>query len=806
MDYERPVDRDEDAENANFGPEIASAAAAVGRSGAIPLVPGADNTVVLPAGATLDDVVVRGRDLVIEVEGTTYIIPDGAVFVPVLVVDGVAVPPLNLAAYLNEDQPQPAAGETQSSGGNFADPAGPIQDAFGLGDLLPYTELSFEPPEDEEFFPAGNNLPEITFVPRIGQITSGTRVDEAGLAENTAVRSSESPGTEVETDVEITANTIDFISLDGVDTITINGVVIDPNGLPQTVSSDEVGTLVITGYTFDEAAKTGSITYEYTLNDNTLDPDGSQVSFPIVLTDPDGDVAQDELVIEIIDDVPLAEEDFDSVAEGGMTSGNVLPNDEFGADGPALTSPAGGVIGVRPADGDTETPVDTGIGTDIRGLYGTLILNADGSYTYQADADIIDTDVVDVFVYTIEDGDQGGGDLSTTTLTIDISAINLAADNQSVIVNEAALDLVQDGADLAPGTVTGRTPGSTDETVGGIVSIPGATAFVIDDTVGTYGVISIDNDGNFIYTLTTPVDNMPNADDGTETEVAQEVFTYLATDENGNTVEGTISVDIIDDVPVATADVDTVSEGGTAVGNVLPNDIFGADGPVTTAPAGGVIGVRAANGDTTTPVTTGLSTQIVGEHGTLILNPDGSYTYQTDAVGVTGDVFDVFVYTIEDDDGDRSTTTLTINVLDVVLVADNQNVVVYESALDLFQNGNDIAPGNVTGSSPSSPLETVTGTLDVPSAAAFTIIGSTIGTYGVISIDDSGNYVYTLTTPVNNLPKANDGNDIEPAGDVFTYEAVDANGNSIQGTLQSILSTTFRAPRPISIRCRKTVR
>ncbi|MBV1917865.1 MAG: VCBS domain-containing protein [Sphingomonadaceae bacterium] len=784
MDYERPVDRDSDTENSNLGLEIASGAAATGRAGAIPLLPDADNIVALPEGATLDDVAVRGRDLVIEVEGKTYIIPDGAIFVPVLVVDGVAVPPLNLAAYLNESQPQPAAGNPQSSGGNFFDPAAPIQPAYGLGNLLPYTELAFPESEDEEVFSAINNEPEITFVPRVGEIASGTRVEEAGLASSTVIRDSESPGSQDESDVEITANTIDFTSLDGVETVTINGVVIDPNGLPQVVSSDEVGTLIITGYTFDDATKTGSITYEYTLNDNTLDPGGSEVSFPIVVTDPDGDVAEDVLAIEIVDDIPTAVEDFDSVGEGGTATGNVLPNDEFGADGPATTAPEGGVIGVRAADGDTETPVETGTGTEIRGLYGTLVLNADGSYTYKSDANIIDTDVVDVFVYTIEDGDEGEGDISTTTLTIDISAITLLQHDVGVIVDEAALDLNQDGADLAPGDTTGRTPGSTDETVGGTVVIAGAAAFeIVGSSEGTYGLISIDNDGNFIYTLTSRFDNLPHADDGTETQPAGDVFTYLATDANGNTVEGTITVDIIDDIPVATADVDTVSEGGTAVGNVLPNDAFGADGPATTAPLGGVIGVRKADGDTTTDVTTGTGTEIFGDYGTLILNADGSYTYVTAPGTITEDVVEIFVYTIEDDDGDRSTTTLTITVDDVTLIADDENVTVYEPSLDLFQTGDDLAPGIVTGSAPGNTLETVSGALDVPGATSFAIVGTATGTYGLIQINADGSYTYTLTTPVDNLPHANDGHETAPAQDVFTYEASDDNGNVIEGTI-----------------------
>ena len=72
-----------------------------------------------------------------------------------------------------------------------------------------------------------------------------------------------------------------------------------------------------------------------------------------------------------------------------------------------------------------------------------------------------------------------------------------------------------------------------------------------------------------------------------------ESFTYVVTDANGNTATGTITVNIVDDVPTAVADIDSVVEGAIVTGNVLTDgtaDVFGADG--ATVPAGGVVGVR----------------------------------------------------------------------------------------------------------------------------------------------------------------------------------------------------------------------
>ena len=164
MDYEntpggtdtgRGVAPSETGDEARLVSELAALAAAVSRSGAVPLVPGADGVVVLPQGATLDDIRVAGRDLIVQLDdGRVFIIPDGAVFVPEIVIDGVSVPPLNLAALLiGEEAIEPAAGAVRSSGGNFFDPAGPIQDAFALGDLLPPTALAFPLEVRDEVIP-----------------------------------------------------------------------------------------------------------------------------------------------------------------------------------------------------------------------------------------------------------------------------------------------------------------------------------------------------------------------------------------------------------------------------------------------------------------------------------------------------------------------------------------------------------------------------------------------------------------------------------------------------------------------------
>ncbi len=404
--------------------------------------------------------------------------------------------------------------------------------------------------------------------------------------------------------------------------------------------------------------------------------------------------------------MPTATADSGNVNEGALltvAASGVLSNDVAGADG---FTAGGGVVGVRAEGGDPTTAVSGGVGTNIAGLHGTLHLNADGGYTYQSTADNITANTTDVFVYTIKDGD---GDLSTTTLTINLAnATVLAPTDNDVTVNENALDTTMTGSDLAAGTVTGSLgPPVTAETdasnqLNGSGGFGTLTYALVSGgnaaTAGTFGTIQVHADGSYVYTLTSPVTE-PTANNGADTVNAAESFTYRVTDAQGNTATGTININIVDDVPTATADSGNVNEGAlltVAASGVLSNDVAGADG--FTA-GGGVVGVRAEGGDPTTAVSGGVGTNIAGLHGTLHLNADGGYTYQSTADNITANTTDVFVYTIKDGDGDLSTTTLTINLANATVLAPTDNdVTVNENALDTTITGSDLAAGTITGS------------------------------------------------------------------------------------------------------------
>ncbi|TPO07483.1 type I secretion C-terminal target domain-containing protein, partial [Mesorhizobium sp. CU2] len=384
---------------------------------------------------------------------------------------------------------------------------------------------------------------------------------------------------------------------DGIKDVTIGGQTLALNAwLNQTINTSE-GTLKITGVTVAPDGKSADFTYSYTLgaaqthpagNGNNTLPDSVSVAVDGI----GGTHGAGSVNITIVDDIPKANADTGNVTEGALLQVNaangVLSNDVSGADGYAA---GGGVVGVRAANGDTTTAVATGINTQIVGQYGTLTLQADGSYSYKATANAISSNATDTFVYTVKDGD---GDTSTTTLTINVANVTLAPVNQTGQVNEAALDLTKDPTDLAAGTVTGSTPASTAETVTGQLTVAGTgIAYTPISQTTAHGVFELQANGAWTYTLTTPFNS--GAVQGANTVAGAESFTYTATDANGNTVQGTVKIDVVDDIPTL----------GTVQSQQASNDPLQAPAVGTLHFSAGADGAGAAM--TITANTTGIT-------------------------------------------------------------------------------------------------------------------------------------------------------------------------------------------------------
>ncbi|MGM7282190.1 retention module-containing protein, partial [Pseudomonas guariconensis] len=444
------------------------------------------------------------------------------------------------------------------------------------------------------------------------------------------------------------------LNVGGINVVT-GGVV---TGVGQSLTTALGNVLTITGYD----PVTGTVSYSYTL----ATAGGAQAvseQLSVHVSDTNGSVASGTLDVSIVDDAPKALDDSNpTVATEQQTTltGNVLSNDVQGAD--------------RVLSG----PITAGT---YVGTYGTLVLAADGSYTYTLntnDPDFINLhgggSGVEHFTYTLTDAD---GDSSTATLVLNVTNLNdpvtldgLAVKGGELTVHEKHLAdgsapdasaLTQSGTftvTAADGLQTLVVGGITLVNGGVVAGFPQSITTPLGNTLTVTGYNPATGVVSYSYTLT---DNEahPNADG---TNSVSESFTVVATDSDGSSASGSIDVNIVDDVPQANPDTKSiVHEGGVVTGNVLHNDVVGADG----APEGkAVVGVRAGS-DTSTPVHGDVGTQIMGTYGYLILNADGSATYHANPNSVAGaGATDTFVYTIRDADGDESTTTVTIKVLD----------------------------------------------------------------------------------------------------------------------------------------------
>ncbi|MBN7775103.1 VWA domain-containing protein [Nitratireductor aquimarinus] len=267
----------------------------------------ADNVVRLPQGVSIDEIRLDGNNLVlVQPDGSTVTILNAALKVPTFLIGDVEIPELALAAALQANGIDVAAGPdgaltvvsaaSQSGGGGFNTPNGDIGDAGPVIDLLPPTALQFGTLERRELFPSirENDFPELSIV-SLG--TPPGQVNESALASGSG----------------------------GGTTSTLGNVLVDPG-------DDGLGSLVVTNASgvsvdvtnggtiqgvYGELIVTpngdGTYGFEYVLTTNTIDhanagqteaDDVVTDTFDFVVTDGNGDTASDELTITITDDGP----------------------------------------------------------------------------------------------------------------------------------------------------------------------------------------------------------------------------------------------------------------------------------------------------------------------------------------------------------------------------------------------------------------------------------------------------------------------------------------------------------------------
>jgi VCBS repeat-containing protein len=745
--------------------DIATIARAI-PPGATTILP-VDGVIQLPPGTRLDAIKLSGNDLLVTLpDGQVLVIVDGALRMPQIKVGPINIPAPTVAALIAGQEPEPAAGRPQSSGGNFAQTPGDIGDPFALGNLLPPTEFGFPRILDLEIIPdAKDDKPKILITTpnqTVGVTAATAVVSEAALA----ARGAEPAGTDPASPRESTSGTIQIAALDQPAVVAVNGIVVTTVGQ---VITTPLGQITITSIT------PGLIGYSYTLTDNSTNPAATD-TVTITVTDSDGDVGTATLTLTIEDDAPIARADTDDTAAGSRLpqSGNVITgagttSGAAGADSPGADGAL--VTGLRGGSATEFSPT----GAPVQGQYGRLVIAPDGTYAYIRSAGT-PGGVSDVFTYRLTDGD---GDVSTATLTIRIgdsapSLIVPAAGDDGTFVDEAGLPErngespgSRDGDDsnAAYGVIQyGAGDGPAAITINGVAVTEEGQA--IELATGTFYIVAINPDSiEYVFVLT----------DNTIGDATSQLITVGITDLDGDTISASFDIDIIDDVPEAVADFDSIAAGsfGPATGNVITDaendggrDTRGADGASVSSVSGSGAAVAAG-------------TPVAGLYGVLTLNSNGSYSYVRNP-GTPGGVFDTFTYRLTDGDGDTATATLRIAIGDggVTITlpdGDDDGQLVSEAGLP-------------TGSAPGGGGATTQGSFAITATDGVgkitiggqevTAVGQTIaGAFGTLTITSISatliGYSYTLTD-------ATSGDDV---AETFGVVVTDLDGDSASGTL-----------------------
>lgn len=435
---------------------------------------------------------------------------------------------------------------------------------------------------------------------------------------------------------QTTTGVLSVATTDGIHDVVIGGVSFTLAEIQAFATTPGVvntadGVLTLTGYNGDSFS--GTISYNYTLLAAVSNDGGgsSDDTFVLTVNGLGGTKATDHLVIHVMDDAPVAVNDSASVMEDSSSniSGNVLSNDNAGADTPAA------FVAWDSEDSAAIAALN---------VYGTLTQNNDGTWSYALDNSrgvtqaLTSTDSHDyVLHYTMQDAD---GSSSDATLTITVQG---AADNASIataqltgadnIVYEHGL-VARDDTQTTNGTFNvAATDGIHNVIIGGTsFTLAQIQAFAITQGVvnTTDGVLTLTNysgdrfGGTISYSYTLPAAVSNDSSGFFDDSVALTVNGMGGTTANDNLV-----VRVMDDDPTLTTSMSAVipHETGTVTGLMMLS--AGADGlaafNITGPSIPNVVYSQATQADGTTTFIGATPTGV--NIFSLTFNPDSTYTF-----------------------------------------------------------------------------------------------------------------------------------------------------------------------------------
>ncbi|WP_426359187.1 beta strand repeat-containing protein [Pseudocolwellia sp. HL-MZ19] len=456
----------------------------------------------------------------------------------------------------------------------------------------------------------------------------------------------------------------------------------------------------------------GSFTFTPALNYN-----GAVPNTTYVVSDGEGGIDMGELSFNdviAINDAPDAVNDGPvSVTEDTPATGNVLTNDSD-AEGAALT------LTQFVIDGDA-TIYNAGDTATLTGV-GTLIINANGSYTFTPTPDY--NGPVPSATYTVSDGTGGVNETSTAILSFtDV----IAVDDAPIAVNDGPFDVTEDTP--STGNVLSNDTDAENDTLSVVeFFVDGdATTYLAGTTATIAGVgeLVINTNGSFTF---TPALNYNGAVPNT---------TYVVSDGEGGIDMGELSfndVIAINDAPDAVNDGPvSVTEDTPATGNVLTND-SDAEGAALTLTQFVIDGDATIYNAGDTATLTGV--------GTLIINANGSYTF-TPTPDYNGPVPSA-TYTVSDGTGGVNETSTAILSFTDVIVVDDAPIAVNDGPFDVTEDTP--STGNVLSNDTDAENDTLSVVEFFVDGDATTYLAGTTATIagvGELVINTNGSFTFT---------------------------------------------------------------
>lgn len=532
--------------------------------------------------------------------------------------------------------------------------------------------------------------------------------------------------------------------------------------------------------------------------------------------------------VTAVNHAPVANPDSATAREAGgvangtagtAPSGNVLDNDteHDAGDSKAVASTGSAMQGATVV----------GDGTEITGIYGTLTISADGSYTYTLDNNnaavqalrtSADT-LAETFTYTMKDA---AGLESSSTLTVTIEGandapvarndFNLAVSsnvtagkinpNGNVLTNDTDADHGDSRTvtQASKGQALGDSP--TDIGLGTVVEGTEGRTYLSFDTQGAGNLKvgdAVTGTGVPAGTTVASVANVSGIRTVTFTNRVALDWATLGTSTltvggNNYTIDSRGAPDA-NVIAISSATGGTISAGMAVTGTGIQSGTTVSS--VSTVGAYSFVTLsQAVSGALGTNVVFGAGgTTINGDHGTLLLKQDGSYAYTVTSnalVSGSAPYYDHFTYKVQDAAGASSTAVLTIridvsNVAPPSAAADANSITENSASVSVLA-----AAGVLTNDSGTS--KSVSSAWAANDSAMTTVTGGGIsltGLYGTLTISSDGSYSYALD---NNNPSVDALQAGQTLSDEFRYRMTDSGGGYAVSTLNITINGANDAP------------